>query len=440
MRPRALAIVLALAAATAADARLPAEGCIHLLREARIARMMGADAQELEILRKAEREYPAEALPVMALIERVERPGATPEERERFLKTLEERIRNVDASVPSLVIGQLVENPASSRDELVEMRAAVDARLAKAPGDAVLLEASARLAERTGDPAAALAALVRLSATAPAVDVEGWKLDLATALGRWQEAVEIARGMASRDPAAAEPRVAAGRALVELGRLEEATKEIAPLLGDAARRATAVREVVVPLAWRLWDEGKERESEDAFHAAVEADPDNRGVRFTLETLFASAEERRAARGPRPARLAGADEAWSLFNRGTERLMAGDAAAAFEQLQAAVKAAPDFEAAWFNLGVSAWKLGRWEQARRAFSEAASLKGDRAASFFYLGASLARLARCPEAVPALLRAVALDAGLRDAHGFLSECYRAMGRTTDADAEARRARASR
>jgi tetratricopeptide (TPR) repeat protein len=174
--------------------------------------------------------------------------------------------------------------------------------------------------------------------------------------------------------------------------------------------------------------------------AADADPRNLQAKQALHALFASPEGRRSSSEAALSRTVVGAASSLQFSRGADLLAAGDAAGAIEPLQAAVKADPGFEPAWYNLGVAAWKLGRWEEARNAFSKASSLKRDRAESVFMLGAALVRLGRCPEAVKELERALAMKPDLRDARGFLAECYLKLGRAADAEEQLRRAKTGR
>ncbi len=190
----------------------------------------------------------------------------------------------------------------------------------------------------------------------------------------------------------------------------------------------------------MWDAGRDLDAQAAFREAARANPDHDEAADALRLLFATPEERKAAAAAETERFARITDPQSLFEAGTTRLLAGDASAAVGLLRRAVAAAPDHEMAWFNLGVAAFQLERWDEARKAFESASALNSGRAESFLYVGESLIKLDRCGEAVAALKRALSLRSDLPGAHASLSDCYRRMGRTEDAEAEMKLAKPPR
>lgn len=130
----------------------------------------------------------------------------------------------------------------------------------------------------------------------------------------------------------------------------------------------------------------------------------------------------------------------LLDEGTQRLAAGDAEGALDLLARAAPRFPNLEAPWFNLGMAAYRLERWEQAAKALGRAVELNPERAAAHFFRGVSLMHLERCGEAVDALERGVGLDPERTASHYYLMHCYRDLGRAEDAERHRRLYEATR
>ena len=184
----------------------------------------------------------------------------------------------------------------------------------------------------------------------------------------------------------------------------------------------------------LWDDGKDLDAEAAFREAVREDPGNDEAADALRTLFATPDERVALAASETERLDRVRDPAALFEAGATLLLSGNAPAAVGVLARAVEASPALEIAWFDLGVAALRLDRWEEAREAFERAGALKPDRPETFLYLGEALLKLQRFGEAVAPLRRALALRPALSEAHASLSDCYRSLGEPDQADRELR------
>ncbi len=420
-------------------AELPAAGCVRTLREARIAAEQGDQEKELELLRQAAGRYPKEILPALALVEYPDRSMLEPGELQRARSLVLERLGGASVLIPYSALRRIAEDPSASQADRVALRKGLEAWLVRTPDVPEILDALAVVLARLPDRQEERVVLARLDAVRPSAAVAWRRARLAEDLGRRDEALVVYQGIRSRygdSPSLAE-RI--GMTMVALGRYDEARREAAALGAGTAERAASGR-LWLALAWALWDAGKDVEARTAFREASAADPGDDEAADALRLLFATAQERKAAADAEAARFERITEPQALFEAGTTRLLAGDESAAAELLRRAVTASPQHEMAWFNLGVAAFRLERWDEARKAFEWASALNPGRAESLLYLGETLLKVDRCDEAVAALKRALSLRPDLREAHASLSDCYRRLGRTEEADAELRLARPAR
>jgi tetratricopeptide (TPR) repeat protein len=432
MRLTASLVVLALVLpAGAAPGELPPAACVRLLREARIAAEQGNPAGELELLRRAARDFPKEILPALALLEYPDRAKLDAKELRSTRAVVLDRLADPGSPLPYSILGRIADDAASSLGDRAALRNVLLARLARTPADPDLLEALARVLARLPDREAEYAVVGRLDAARPSASTAWRRAGLAEDLGRSGEALEIYRDIRARYGDSPVLGEALGKSLAALLRLDEAKREAGLLEADPAGKAAAGR-VSVARAWALWDAGRDLEAQEAFRDATRADPGNDEAGEALRTLFATADERAALAASEAGRLEGVHEPAALFEAGTMLLLAGDAAAAAGLLRRAVEASPQLEMAWFDLGVAALRLDRWDEARKAFERAGALKPDRPETFLYLGEALLKLGRFSDAVAPLRRALALRPAMPEAHASLSDCYRRMGETAEADRE--------
>jgi tetratricopeptide (TPR) repeat protein len=432
MRIGSWLLVVALAPpAGAAPGGLPATECVRLLRQARIAAEQGNPVRELELLRRASRDFPKEILPALALLESPDRARIDAKELLAARAAVLDRLKDPGAPFPYSVLGKIAGDVAFAPGERPALREALQARLARTPAEPDLLDALARVLARLPDRQAEYAVLTRLDAARPSASTAWKRARLAEGLGRRGEALEIYRDIRARygdSPVLAE---SIGKSLAALLRLDEAKREAVTLEADPAGKAAAGR-ISVARAWALWDDGRDLEAREAFRDATRADPGNEEATEALRTLFATAEERAALSASEAGRLDRVNDPAALFEAGTTLLLAGDAASAAGLLRRAVQASPLLEMAWFDLGVAALRLDRWEEARRAFEKAGALKPDRPETFLYLGEALLKLGRFSEAVTPLRRALALRPSMPEAHASLSDCYRRLGDAMEAERE--------
>ena len=144
---------------------------------------------------------------------------------------------------------------------------------------------------------------------------------------------------------------------------------------------------------------------------------------------------------RPNRLAEAPEpARALYNQAVARWERGDAKAAAEALDAALRLRPDYAEA---LGFGAFLLersGRLEPAIRFYRRAVELNPSRETIWSNLGKLLFRLERFEEALAAFDAALRVSPNLADAHNSRASALRSLGRMEASALAARAALARR
>jgi tetratricopeptide (TPR) repeat protein len=432
-------LLLALGSAGGAAAQeLPPVECVAELRRARLEAESGDAAAGRARTERAVTLAGCE-MPALAELIRLLASGGFPVEdalaaRSRLLP----RLADPATPLPPGLLRQLaaVGGSAAQDRALVE---ALEARLAgggaatPAAHSIELLEAITALEERHGRLAEARAAVGRLLVLDDA-DSRQWRaLELDYLLGRWIEVADRAARLLERPGTPNDLRELLVTALAELGRYDEMLVQL-ELLAPAARAAEEGWHgryvgLLLRAAWALRDAGRDEAAAATFRRVLEIEPENPAARLALLHLYGSAEERAEHAAVIETRRELETDPQSLFEEGSQLLAAGDLATARELL---ARAAPGLagttmaEAAWYNLGLSAFRLERWGEAADAFAEAASLNPAREETQFQRGVALYHAERCGEAIAPLLRALELRPDRHDAHYFLAACHAANGDT--------------
>lgn len=423
------AALLATPAFSAQD--VPPESLVRELREARIAIARGDRGKARDLLKASVAAHPKEILPILALSAYYHQTEPDPEELAGLRVMLRQRLSDPEAALPSGSIRALVEDPEVSDEDLVLVRKAIEARLESSPNDVSLLDALARLRHRIGDTAGERAALDRLLKLRPS-EYLLWKCaDLDRSLGRWESMITLLRRIREGSGDTPWIRLELTRALGKTGHYEDMMKEAEPLAADPTLRLVACAWLVTA-AWSLRDAERPEDAERTFRKALELDPANAEARDAVLYFYASEQERRALAAAQQDKWSHQEDPFALQTEGVSRLSAGDTKGAYELLKRCVEKLPDSETAWFNFGLAAFRLERWEDARKAMDRAASIKPDFPNAHLNLGAALQKLDRCTEAISELTRALSLDPSLRQAHVYLYHCYKARGDELNASRE--------
>ncbi|MCG8455257.1 MAG: tetratricopeptide repeat protein [Holophagales bacterium] len=452
---------------------LPPADLLRGLRSARIAHMRGEHEQELAMLTATHELYPDDLSAIEARLH-YHRNHEGPPEKVRELRTLlADRLASPSAAWP---IATLIPLAHLSSDDPAVMRAIADHLLRRADQlrteDEELLGLLGELSGRLGDEDLHVRVLERLEQLAPAFAIRWQLVRLYRVQGRHEEAATLLeRWLGDEDP----PGIVRSTyisVLSRLGRLAEleaqlelraaelgltngqiaslgaeptilrgdptstsATPDPGPALvisGSVSgsepdsRMVSRLRFVyeIESSAWLLRDAGRDEAAERLFRWALAIAPENPRLRSIVTHLYGSPEELRALAEVEDLRWTRESDPQDLFAEGTKRLTAGDSASALELLRRAAPGLPRLEAAWYNLGMAAYREEAWETVVEAFGKAAELAPERAQTFFFRGLALEKLDRCAEAVPDLDRAVTLDPSRAIAHYYLADCYARLG----------------
>ncbi len=415
----------------AAEPRLPPDECVRMLRAARIAHMRGETAEELETLRAAADAFPREIAPIYALLEYHRWHPLGAEEHAELHQMLVRRLDDQERKLPAGALVRIVSDPNVEEDTLRLLAAHVAKRLEGAESeDTELLNLLATAQHTLEDYEGAATTLERLRELEPS-EVVTWTLyRLYLELESWEQAADMFAELVGEETVeelkASELRGTYVRLLGKAGRLEEQERQIEIYLAEnPPGPATALGlGVLMQSAWDLRDSGQDAEAERLFRRVAELDSESKGARAVLIHLYGTEAERRELATAEARRWQEESDAQTLFDQGTDLLTSGDAAGAIELLRRAAPELPELEAAWYNLGMAAYRLEDWETTASAFEHAAALNSERAESFFFRGIALTQLGTCTEAVEALQQALALDAGRTLAHYYLALCYRKLG----------------
>jgi len=421
-----------LAENSAAPSELPPVECVQMLRSARAALDLGDEQGGVELLREAVERFPEELVALVALWDYHREYGLPGDEAVRLRAILTERLQDPEASLPPGVLRYLAEDSATDKEDLALLLAAAQARLKKNDVEMLrvivdlqlqlgLLEEARETYRRLAD----LASLEMLNWDAVLLDIK---------LERWADAAAGLKPFVAKSDAPLAARVLYIDALSRLGQYEEMLRQIARIPSSNPAIAEVINVVLRDSAWNLRDAGKDAEAEAVFRKVLAANPEDTQAQAALLYLYGTEEELQAYREALETAQAAEADPYVLLEQGGNLLAAGDAEQALELLERASAGLPDDEIVWFNLGLAALKLERWEIAESAFQRATKINPERPDSFLNRGSALYRLGRCAEAIEVLERTLKLAPGQTNAYYYLYACHAELG-NSEAAAEAKR-----
>lgn len=395
------------------------------LRQARIALLEGRTSDGLARLHRLAEEFPHHPLPLLDLWSLHRRHGAAQDEAARLRGLLTQRLSDPAAPLPGFTLHYLASDPGATTEELDLLLDAARRRLTRQPGDVTLLsmvfDVEARL-QRAEAARATLIELLALRRDAESlrnlvwidVHLERWT-DVAAHLAELDQLGEVSPWLQSTWIEALAKAGDGEGLLQQLARLEERL--------SAAERTSGLTDLLLQSAWDLRDAGRAETAERLFRRILELNPGNTEARSATLHLYGGADEIAGHREEIDRRWANEADPHTLLEEGTQRLAAGDAAAAFDLLERASASLPQSDIAAYNLGLAAQQLERWEIALAAYARCTSINPARADGWLNYGASLQRAGRCAQAIPALERALRVDPGLNQAHYYLWACHREL-----------------
>jgi len=412
---------------------LPPPECVRMLRDARMALEQEKRAEGLELLRRAAETFPHELIPILELW-RFHRLFGLPEEEVRSLRDLLiRRLAEPDSALPPGVLKFLVDG--AGEEELPLILQGVSARLEVSPENPELIDAVARLQYRLEMPEAARASLGRLLSVRATDDVRWRCVDLDIALERWEDAAGLLEEMMKGDDPTPWTRITYTDIMGKLGRYDKVMEQIEFLDSEGQILREMINDILLEAGWNLRDAGKDHEAEEVFRRVLSSDPRHPEAQAAILYLYSSEEERVGHAAALKATWEEEEDPYRLLEEAGNLLAAGNAQEAVDLLERVVAEIPDSEIAWFNLGLAAFKLERWEIAEQALSTTTRINPERAEAFFNRGGALQKLGRCHEAIDDLKQALTLQPEMAQAYYYLYECHRMLGNKEEAKEALRR-----
>lgn len=309
--------------------------------------------------------------------------------------------------------------------------AAAKARALSQSGDPDVMLSTAVALGRHGFHGEALPILNRVVEASPRYPEAYYNLALAhVSQQRAEEAIPLLEKAADLRPELFEARLLLGNLLAQGGDHERAIPHL--------RAAAAIRPDNTKLAAFLglqYLQGRYYgEAVKILRKAVDLDPSNSDLRFLLvDAHYKNHDFEKALDAARNALGSFPDlpnshyqVAWQLDNMGRF-------AEARSHLESALEIHPGFVEARRLLGEITLRLGDAEGSLYHFRRAISGEPQSAQAYAGLGKALIQLKRYGETIRAMEKAVAIDPELASLRLYLSQAYRAEGRTEDAKREA-------
>ena len=425
MSHRIAALVVGLGLALAApqaqevaeqDRRLPSAECLQLQREARIALMRSDDDEMIAKLEQAVRRCERKTGPLAELVRMLRGVEGREEELARARARLLESLNEIDAAGHPAVLSEIrrVLSDESVEDRTLELVARTLSRFVEAREDpgAEVLDLLLSVQLRLGDTEGAQATLnERLPSADPVQDLDVWlvALDLDVEAERWKSALERIGKLPPDVRHSSWVTTLRVRALGGLGRYDEMLEQAAPLValqisgpparmpsswGQSRARATVIQ--LKQVAWSLYDEGDEAAAEKMFRWLGERVPSDKEVQAVLAHLFVDEADRKARTDALEAKWERTLDPDALLHEGSARLSAGDPQAAYPLLVRATALAPKADIAWYNRGLAALSLKRWEDAEEAFTQVLELRPDMIDAAYSRGQARVHLEKFEQAL--------------------------------------------
>ena len=322
-----------------------------------------------------------------------------------------------------------------------EASAAFDAVLELAPGylPALLRQGNVRLALGEAEPARRL--FERALEVDPGSAAARAGLGrAAAALGEHQVAVGHFEAALAGQPRASSLRYPLALAYRELGRMDEARRELAlrgtgtvafrdPLVEGLLELATGAG-VHVMLGNRALRQGNTETAIGRYRQALEADPASANAHQALGGALSRQGDLEGAVRHYSASLAIQPDNPPLhYNLGTVLVERGADEQAVRHFRAALAQAPDYHNARFNLAATLARLGRFEAALAEYRVLAGEAPEDTATSFYMAQVLRRLGEHEEAGALFAELVAADPERSRARAGLAATLAAGGRFGEA-----------
>ncbi len=388
------------------------------------------------------------------------------------LEAVENAVRlNDDFNEAHFLRGELLESlgrPREARRAYEDALAAATRGLRRSPAQGRLWERKGAMLSELGDYADAVGAYdTALMMPRTSIRARGSRADVLMRAHRYREAIE---SLSSLEPDEIDDpidmRLRTAEALAELGRVDDVRKEVGDLLRPAGAEGEGLVEVLLDLDDAVAGTGGEAgEGAKGAGEGKASKGSKEGEAKDVDELVPYRPKERPPREPGDV-----DRARAHHALGRALYVAGDAAAAVEELRAAAKVRPDVDGLQRDLGIALRDLGDHRAAAeafqlaaghalddesprgllgmslldagdvraadRAFDEAIGVAPGYALAWLGKGLVMMRRDRPKKAVRYLTEAARLDPRLPDVRLALSRALEAVGDREGAVREARRA----
>jgi len=405
-----------------ASPELPPVGCVRMLRAARGMLELGDKDGGVRLLRETVERFPDEVVALVALWDFHRKFGLPDDEAVQLRRILTERLADPESALPPGVLQFLIGNPDADEEELKLLLQAAQSRLKD--DDAEMLRAVGLLQSRLELSAEARETYGRLRDLEPSEILDWTCVLLDIELKRWSDAAAGLKPIVAGKGSSAITGLMYIDVLSRLGRHEEMLRQVEVLFANKPGMIEMTQAVLAESAWNLRDAGKDAEAEAVFRKILAADPEHQEARAAVLYLYGTDEELAAHRAALDSAGNAETDPYKLLEQGGNLLAAGDAEQAFDLLERASRELPDEEIVWFNLGLAALKLERWDTAEQALLQASTINPARVDAFLNRASALQNLERCAEAVEVLEHALELAPDRNEAYYYLYACHAKLG----------------
>lgn len=423
-------------ARAASETTLPPEDLVRALRDVRVAEYAGKLDEARALLESAAARHPTERIALtLARLELALRSGESEQVVLEYRKHALALVIAPEGPPNPAALQRLSMIAPMTEAEAPAIRGALERWAEIAPDDLEIMLLRARIEETGGRWKEAFHLRREIERRQPTAAQRLALAGAAYRAGAWEELVRVAGALRAQFPNYVELWSRHVEGLARLGRGEEAVRVFDELVAHDTGALSIAAAILVRTAWELHDAGQRKVSERIFRALARANPSDPDLATTVVSLYGSAEERAAHARAVDDLWAGVNDATALVAEAASRIVARDAAGAYDLLSRAVALEPDSQAALFNLGLAAIALERWTEARAALDRLIALTPDNPDALYNRGVVLVKLQSWREAIVDLDRALVLRPELRNAHYYLYVAHKALG--DNAAAQAARAR---
>ncbi len=409
---------------------LPPPECVREVREARFQEQSGDIEGAIAKLRFTAARFPAEILPIQELLRIHREHGLGVGETAHLQDTLVERLQDPAYPIAEGSIQFLIET-VDDPHVLSSVAKRFETRLSN-EDDLDHLTALATVQGKLGRDQEARATLGRAIAIESSYRLISRALYLDMEMQNWESALELLDSVQADQELGELWQYLRFQLLVRVGRIENLETELDRLQADSESEfltSAGYQSLLTQAAWDLYDRGELELSERIWRQILRADSSDLESRRVVANLFSDEEERLEQTQRVDRQLEETLEPEELLAEGTNYLAAGDNDRAFILLHRAAPQLEDNEAAWFNLGIAADRLLRWETSVEAYRKALELNRTRPETHFHLATALRELGDCSESVTYMESGLKLDPNRTSVYYYLSGCYRELGRLEEA-----------